>query len=93
MRSGHQWQLAAVTVGVSEHPFASVTRCAHLATLRHFEDKLTGTVKTGSLIPCERRLAKTEIPENQELTFESRFANRDYDRPFLTFLVTLARFD
>ena len=32
-----------------------------------------------------------EISENQEVTFETRFENRDYDRPFHTFSVTLRR--
>ena len=34
-----------------------------------------------------------EISEFQELTSWTRFENRDYDRPFHTFLVTLGRFD
>ena len=46
----------------------------------------------GPLIPWERRLAKTEISEIQEVISESRFENRDYDRPYLHFLVTLRRF-
>ena len=66
---------------------------AHLATLRHFDNKCQGTVKYGPLIPCERRLRKMEIQENQEVTFGARFENRDYDRPYLTFMVTLRRFD
>ena len=64
-----------------------------LSTLRHFDSKLVVRPKTGSLIPCQRRLAKTEIPEIQEVTFGPSFGNRDYDRPFLTFLVTLPGFD
>ena len=64
-----------------------------LATLRHFDKKLMGTVKYGPLIPCERRLAKMKISEIQEVTFESRFGNRDYDRPYGYILVTLRRFD
>ena len=67
--------------------------CAHLATLRHFDTKLPAMVKIGPLIPCERRRAKTEISENQEVIFETRFEIRDYDRPFRTFSVTLRRFD
>ena len=35
--------------------------CAHLATLRHFDNKLMGQAKTGHFIPCERRLGKMEI--------------------------------
>ena len=66
---------------------------AHLATLRRFDNKLSPQAKTGPLIPCERRLAKREILENQEVTFGARFRNRDYDRPFQTFLVTLHGFD
>ena len=63
------------------------------STLRHFDSKVMGTAKIGPLIPWERRLANIEIPENQEVTFEARFVNRDYDRPFRYFLVTLSRFD
>ena len=63
------------------------------ATLRHFDNKVRGRVKTGPLIPWIRRLAKTEISEFQEATSWSRFGNRDYDRPFLNFLVTLRGFD
>ena len=43
------------------------------ATLRHFEHKVRSAVKTALLIPCERRLAETEIPEIQEATFGTRF--------------------
>ena len=93
MRSGHKSQLADVTVEVSEHPCASMYRCAHLSTLRRFDNKVQGTVKTGQLIPCERRLRKMEILEFQEVTFEARFGNRDYGRPFKDILVTLGRFD
>ena len=49
--------------------------------------------QNGHLIPCERRLAKTEISENEEVTFRARFENRDYDRPYRHILVTLRRFD
>ena len=52
------------------------------ATLRHFDSKVAPRPKMGPLIPCERRLAKTEFLENQEATFETRFGNRDYGRPF-----------
>ena len=38
-------------------------------------------------------MAKTEIWENQEVTFEARFGNRDYARPFSDILVTLPGFD
>ena len=34
-----------------------------------------------------------EILKYQEVTFEARFGNRDYGRPYGTFLVTLGRFD
>ena len=68
-------------------------RVYHLATLRHFDTKLGPKAKIGPLIPWERRLAIMEIPENQEVTFERRFGNRDYDRPFSDFLVTLCGFD
>ena len=81
-----------MTVGVSGDPFAC-TRMYILSTLRHFDSKLARKPKTGQLIPCERRLAKTEISENQEVTFQRRFENRDYDRPFRHFLVTLSRSD
>ena len=47
----------------------------------------------GPLIPCERRLPKLEISENQEVTSRRRFVNRDYGRPFRHFLVTLSGFD
>ena len=67
--------------------------CAHSATLRHFDHNVTCMVKYDPLIPCERRLAKLEIPEIQEVTFETRFEYRDYDRPFHAFSMTLGRFD
>ena len=67
--------------------------CAHLATLHHFDSKLTRMVKTGPLIPWERRLSKMEISENQELTFGTRFGYRDYERPYRHFSVTLRGFD
>ena len=70
-----------------------VPRRAHSATLRHFDSNVPLTVKKRPLIPWERRLAKMEISENQELNFEARFGNRDYDRPFAHFLVTLRGFD
>ena len=70
-----------------------VPRCAHLTTLRHFDNKVHGTVKMALLIPCERRLENIEISEFQEVTFEARFGNRDYGRPYLTILVTLRGFD
>ena len=63
------------------------------ATLRHFDSKVGFIGKKGPLIPCERRLEKLEIPENQEATFGARFGNRDYGRPFQHILVTLRRFD
>ena len=70
-----------------------MTWCVHLATLRRFDSKVGSMVKMALIIPCERRLANMEIPENQELTFGARFGNRDYDRPYDTFLVTLRGFD
>ena len=45
------------------------------------------------IIPWERRLAKTEISEIQEVISGARFGNRDYDRPYGDISVTLARFD
>ena len=70
-----------------------VSRVYILSTLRHFDSKLGSRVKTGPLIPCERRLLEIEISENQEVTFEQRFGIRDYERPYAHFLVTLGRFD
>ena len=64
-----------------------------LATLHHFDSKVHPRVKMGPLIPCERRLRKMEILEFQEVTFDTRFENRDYDRPHGHILVTLRRFD
>ena len=49
--------------------------------------------QNGPLIPWERRLAKMEIPEYQEVNYGPVFGNRDYDRPFRRFWVTLRRFD
>ena len=62
-------------------------------TLRHFDSNVPTPVKKRPLIPCERRLQKTEIPENQEVNSERRFGYRDYDRPFRHIRVTLGRFD
>ena len=67
--------------------------CAHLATLRHFDNKPRPMVKYGPLIPCRRRLAIMEIWEFQEVIYGARFGNRDYDRPYGGFMVTLRRFD
>ena len=64
-----------------------------LATLRHFDNKVPVQGDLGSLIPCERRLEKTEIPEFQEVDFRTRFGNRDYGRPYAHILVTLSGFD
>ena len=64
-----------------------------LVTLRRFDIKVGPMVKKRPLIPCERRLAKVEILENQEVTFGGRFGNRDYGRPYDTILVTLRGFD
>ena len=63
------------------------------STLRHFDTKVSRGPKIGPLIPCERRLARTEISEIQEVTFRGRFENRDYDRPYGHISVTLGRFD
>ena len=63
-------------------PFRVTTRCVHLATLRHFYSFHGLTAKMGPLIPCERRPAKSEISENQEVNSDGRFGNRDYDRPY-----------
>ena len=63
------------------------------ATLRHFDNKVSLPAKKGPLIPWERRLPEMEISEFQEVTSDARFENRDYDRPFHHFLVTLRRFD
>ena len=63
-----------------------------LATLHHFDHNVRPMVKMASLIPCERRLAKMEIPEMQEVTFGARFGNREHGRPFRHILVTLRRF-
>ena len=62
-------------------------------TLRHFDNKVAGKAKTGPLIPWERRLAEMEIWEFEELTFGTRFGNRDYERPYRHILVTLSGFD
>ena len=55
---------------------------AHLATLRHFDSEVQGRPQNDPLIPCERRLLKSEILEFQEVTFGTGFENRDYDRPY-----------
>ena len=62
-------------------------------TLRHFDHKVDLRRKMGPLIPWERRLAKLEFSEFQEVTFGTRFEIRDYDRPFRDFMATLHRFD
>ena len=64
-----------------------------LATLRRFDYNPSSMVQNDPLIPCERRLAKMEIWEFQELTFGPVLGNRDYDRPFTHILVTHGRFD
>ena len=63
------------------------------ATLRRFDSKLEARPVLGPLIPCERRLAKREFPEFQEVNSRARSGYRDYDRPFRNILVTLCRFD
>ena len=93
MRSVTSSQLAGGDVGVSGDPFARDIRCVHLATLRHFDHFSCSGPKMGPLIPCERRLQKTEIQEIQEVTSEARFGIRDYGRPFGHILVTLCGFD
>ena len=82
---GDQWGYLAT--------LSRVTSGVHLATLRRFDHKLGSPVKTGPLIPWERRLREMEISEFQEVTFEAGFGNRDYDRPYSAFLVTLRGFD
>ena len=74
-------------------PFRGMLHVYIQATLRHFDHKVRPRVKIGPLIPCERRLALMEISEFQELTSWTRFVNRDYDRPFRVFSVTLRGFD
>ena len=70
-----------------------VTRGVHLATLRHFDSEVPLEPQNDPLIPCERRLPKTEIWKYQEVTFGPVFGNRDYDRPYAHISVTLGRFD
>ena len=65
----------------------------HLATLRHFDTFTHSMVKNDPLIPCERRLSKTEIWEFQEVISGAHFEYRDYDRPFRDIPATLGRFD
>ena len=67
--------------------------CAYLVTLRRFDSVDPCMVVFDPLIPCERRLSKTEIPEFQELTLRARFGNRDYDRPYAHILATLSLSD
>ena len=67
--------------------------CAYLVTLHRFDIKVRLRPKMGPLIPCERRLQEMEISEIQEVTFEARFGNRDYGRPYGHILVTLRGFD
>ena len=57
MRSGSQ-ESACLTgpVGYLTVPFACT-----LSTLRHFDSKVQGERQNGPLIPCERRLAISEI--------------------------------
>ena len=81
-----------MTVGVSGRPLR-VRGVYILATLRHFDINLGVAVKKGPLIPWQRRLAILEISEFQEVTFRARFENREYDRPFGHFLVTLRGFN
>ena len=61
------------SVGVSATPSHPEHGWVHLSTLRHFDNKVPGRHQNGPLIPCERRLAKTEILEIQEVTFRARF--------------------
>ena len=68
--------LLRTSVGVSDDPFAR-DMGVPLSTLRHFDSKVASMVKIRPLIPWERRLAKTEISEFQEVTFRGRFENRD----------------
>ena len=70
-------QLAASAVGVSGVHFATLNltylSVCTPSTLRRFDHKVHLMVKTGPLIPWERRLTILEIPENQEATFGTRF--------------------
>ena len=68
-------------------------RRVHLVTLRRFDSKVRHEGQNRPLIPCERRLEKTEILEFQEVTFEAGFGNRDYGRPFGDISATLRGFD
>ena len=52
-------------------PQASV--CAHLVTLRRFDDKTMGRSKSGPFIPWERRLADMRILEIQGRAFGAGF--------------------
>ena len=88
-----QEQLVCGTSWGYLRPFRVLTMVCTLSTLRHSDTKLGSMGQNGPLIPCERRLAKTEFQENQEVTFGARFENRDYARPFGDILVTLRRFD
>ena len=85
LAAGHRWGYL--------RPFRVGTWVYTRATLRRFDKKPGSWVKMGPLIPCERRLEKREISEFQEVTFRRFFGNRDYDRPFRHFPVTLCRFD
>ena len=93
MRSDLQEQLAAEVVGVSCDPFAHVYSGAHLGDTSSFDTKVQGMVQNGPIIPCERRLRKTEISEFEEVNSETRFGNRDYERPYRHISVTLRGFD
>ena len=78
-------------MGVSDDHFARDRGCTFE---RHFVilTESPGYRQKPPLIPWERRLAKTEIWEFQELTSGARFGNRDYERPFGYILVTLRGF-
>ena len=93
MRSGSTEAACCVDPWGYLTTLSRVTPRAHLSTLRHFDIKPRHKVKTGPLIPCERRLRQMEISENQEPTFGTRFGNRDYGRPYTHFSVTLGCFD
>ena len=69
----HKSSLLRDIVGVSCDHFAHETVVCTLSTLRHFDSLVPGMVNYGPLIPWERRLAKMEISEFQEVTFGPRF--------------------
>ena len=59
---------AAMTTGRERYPKYDI-----LVTLCRFDDKLARGSNSGPFIPCQRRLAKTEILEIQGRGFRSPF--------------------